>query len=338
MQVWWFVTKSLLYFRVFAALMSGVPEVLISNISSLSEGESPRLFILFWLKPGVHYHSFLILCHRVRPSCISHRQNSVIVQHTQIVICCPHFRYIQYNINALYCFFRRCGPLLKMLLYQRLVSFHFLFIQNSPYQLGNSRLANIRIFNLYICSIYCFGVFPSLSPLGAFLHRDLSAASSLMDYLSSTEFRAESDSGMDWLFFFISSVLSSSFLSFQTLVECADPTDPLLLRCTCPCPLITKACFSWQLKRPSLGLSARVCHTMETLHFSSGNYRHHWVWESLPEHAMIPSPSKQLQLIRMVDLVNVAVAAIGQGLCCCVAAVIVTSCTVLGCLLFHCSS
>jgi len=275
----------------------------------------------------------------VRPSCISHRQNSVIVQHTQIAICCPHFRYIQYNINALYCFFRRCGPLLKMLLYQRLVSFHFLFIQNCPYQLGNSRLANIRIFNLCICSIYCFGVFPSHSPLEAFLHRDLSAASSLMDYLSSTEFRAESDSGMGWLFFFLmSSVLSSFLLSFQTLVGCADPTDPLLLQCPCPRPLITKSCFSWQLRRPSLGLSTRVCHRMETLHFSSGNYRHHWVWESLPEHVMIPSPSKQVQLIQMLGFSKcrlLSVTAVGQGLCCRIA-IIVASCTLPGCSLFHC--
>lgn len=200
--------KACCTWRVTASLMSGVPKVLISALFL-----KVKVLICF---SSFDWNLEFITTHFVRPSCISHRQNSVIVQHTQIVICCPHFRYIQYNINALYCFFRRCGPLLKMLLYQRLVSFHFLFIQNSPYQLGNSRLANIRIFNLCICSIYCFGVFPSHSPLEAFLHRDLSAASSLMDYLSSTEFRAESDSGMGWLFFFfneLSLVLIPPFFS-----------------------------------------------------------------------------------------------------------------------------
>lgn len=124
---------------------------------------------------------------------MSHPQTGLCHCPAQIAICCPHFRSTRYNINALYCFFRRCGPLLAMLLYQRLVSFHFLFIQNSPYQLDSSRLANIRIFNL--CSIYCFRFFPSLSSLDTFIGSEVSAALNLMGYLSSTEFRAESDTG-----------------------------------------------------------------------------------------------------------------------------------------------
>lgn len=146
------------------------------SIISLSEGESPHSFILFWLKHGVHYNSFLIFSSIVWGHPVSFTDRALSSSSTQIAICCPHFRYIQYNINALYCFFRRCGSLLEMLLYQRLVSFHFLFIQNSPYQLGSSRLANIRIFNLCICSIYCFGFFPSPSSLDTFIGREVSAA------------------------------------------------------------------------------------------------------------------------------------------------------------------
>lgn len=128
---------------------------------------------------------FLIFSSIVRGHPVSTTDTALSPSGTQIAISCPHFRSIQYNINALYCFFRRCGLLLEMPFYQRLVSFHFLFIQNSPYQLGSSRLANIRIFNLCICSIYCFGVFPSLSSPDTFTGSVISAALSLMDDLSS---------------------------------------------------------------------------------------------------------------------------------------------------------
>lgn len=167
-----------------------------------------------------------ILFHR--EAILYHPQTALSSSSTQIAICCPHFRYIQYNINALYCFFRRCGPLLEMLLYQRLVSFHFLFIQNSPYQLGSSRLANIRIFNLCICSIYCCGVFPSPSSLDTFIGSEVSAALSLMDCLSSTEFKAESETGMLWVCWLARSC-PQFLLSFHILVVSAGLTDLFLL-------------------------------------------------------------------------------------------------------------
>lgn len=198
------------------------------NISSLSEGESPHSFILFWLKHGVHYNSFLILSPIVWGHPVSSPDRALSSSSTQIAICCPHFRYIQYNINALYCFFRRCGPLLEMLLYQRLVSFHFLLIQKSPYQLGSSRLANSRIFNLCICSIYCFGVF-SIILLTRHFHRQWSKGSLEPDGLLVTQ-RVQS-----WIRYrnawglLVSSVLSSFLLSFQILVVYAGLMDLFLL-------------------------------------------------------------------------------------------------------------
>lgn len=162
---------------------------------------------------------------------------------TLIAISCPHFRYIQYNINALYCFSRRCGLLLEMLFYQRLVSFHFLFIQNSPYQLGSSRLANIRIFNLGICGIYCFGVFPSPSPLGTFI----SAALSLMDNLSS---RVQS-----WIHTEVPGVVGKLSLVlippfFSSLGGVCRPNWFI----SSPHALggLTKSCFSWWLQSCSI--------------------------------------------------------------------------------------
>lgn len=65
------VMKSLLYLKSDCILNERCSQS--ANISSFSEGESPHLFLLFWLKPGVHYHSFreailyqpqTELCHR----------------------------------------------------------------------------------------------------------------------------------------------------------------------------------------------------------------------------------------------------------------------------------
>lgn len=71
--------KACCTWKVATALMSNV---LKYNISSLSEGESPHSFILFWLKHGVHYNSFLIFSPIVWGHPVSPRQSSVITQHT----------------------------------------------------------------------------------------------------------------------------------------------------------------------------------------------------------------------------------------------------------------
>lgn len=180
--------KACCTWKVATALMSCVPKC---SISSYSEGESPHSFIHFWLRHGVHYNSFLIFSSIAWGHPVSSTDRALPSASTQITICCPHFRYTQSNVSALYCFFRSCGPLLEMLLYQRLVSFHFLCFHSSPYQLGSSRLANSRIFNLGICSIYCFGILPSHSSSDTFTGSEVSAALNPVSYVSPTQFRAE---------------------------------------------------------------------------------------------------------------------------------------------------
>lgn len=159
--------------KVATALMSTVPKVQYQ--SSFQRWKSSFIYPLL-IEPWSSLHLISnILFHHMRPSCITHRQSSVTVQHTDCdLLSSLQIQPIQYQCPLL--LFWRCGPLLEMLLYQRLVSFHFLFIHNSPYQLGSSRLANIRIFNLYICSIYCFGFFPSLSSLDSFIGSEVSVA------------------------------------------------------------------------------------------------------------------------------------------------------------------
>lgn len=74
-------------------------------------------------------------------------------------------------------------------------------------------LQTLEFFNLHVCSIYCFGVFPSPSSPGTFSGSEVSTALSLMDYLSSTEFKAGSDTGGPGVCCLAQFVLTPAFLS-----------------------------------------------------------------------------------------------------------------------------
>lgn len=74
-------------------------------------------------------------------------------------------------------------------------------------------LQTLEFFNLCVCSIYCFGVFPSPSSPDAFTGSEVSTALSLMDCLSPTEFKAGSDTGEPGVFWLAQFVLIPPFLS-----------------------------------------------------------------------------------------------------------------------------
>lgn len=90
-------------------------------------------------------------------------------------------------------------------------------------------LQTLEFFNLCVCSIYCFGVFPSPSSPDAFTGSEVSTALSLMDCLSPTEFKAGSDTGEPGVCWLAQFVLIPPFLSFQILVVYAGLTDLFLL-------------------------------------------------------------------------------------------------------------
>lgn len=74
-------------------------------------------------------------------------------------------------------------------------------------------LQTLEFFNLCVCSIYCFGVFPSPFSPDAFTGSEVSTALSLMDCLSPTEFKAGSDTGEPGVCWLAQFVLIPPFLS-----------------------------------------------------------------------------------------------------------------------------
>lgn len=136
----------------------------------------------------------------MRVACTSSRQTSAASQHTDCNLLSSLQIYsIQYQCPLL--LLGRRGSLLEMLLYQKMVSLHFLFIENSPYQLGSCRLTNIRVFNLCICCIYCSGFFPSPSPLATFMCSEANALRSLMAWVHLPHgFKFEPDTGLTYCF------------------------------------------------------------------------------------------------------------------------------------------
>lgn len=159
--------KACCTWKVATALMSNV---LKYHISSLSEGESPHSFILFWLKHGVHYNSFLIFSPMVWGHPVSPRQSSVIAQHTDCnLLSSLQIHPIQYQCPLLL-FSEDVVPYWRCCF----IRDWCLFI-SSPFKTlhiswAAADLQTLEFLNLCVCSIYCFGIFPSPS------HQTLSEA------------------------------------------------------------------------------------------------------------------------------------------------------------------
>lgn len=202
--------KACCTWKVATALMSNV---LKYNISSLSEGESPHSFILFWLKHGVHYNSFLIFSPIVWGHPVSPRQSSVITQHTDCnLLSSVQIHPIQYQWPLL--LFQKMWFLIGDAALSETGVFSFPLHSKLSISAGQQQTCKHWNFLIFVFVVFiALGFFPSPSSPDTFTGSEVSTALSLMDPLSSTEFKAGSDTGEPEVCWLAQFVLIPAFLS-----------------------------------------------------------------------------------------------------------------------------